>query len=226
VTVVGGFLLGRWFTLNSLSRAVDWAVTVSGISDVAQVVGLIVGGAWAYRLFVRQRTEQPSLEITHELQAFRLDEGKVLIRVSVALRNVSKVLLSPRRGELTLDRSATITGDSISWGDTLSRKFDFRDYDLLLEPGESHRYAFDIVVPSSVGLVRVRTEIRERKASEEFWDSNSLHAVVPLDVGGVPALTDHAPRLLASTAAGAIPTASTRKAEVQRAPAKASESAG
>ena len=201
----GGFLLGRWFTLSRLSRAVDWPTTASSIANIAQVIGLIVGGTWAYRLFIRQRTVQPSLEIAHDFQSFLLepDPIRTLIRVTVTIRNVSKILMSPRHGQLLLDFAGPTHDDTVQWIDSNRREFDFGDYDLLLEPGESHRYVFDFVVARAAGLVRLRTVIRQSQDSSDFWDSNSVYPLAPPDVRGRPITQPVPVPITSGTTAGA-----------------------
>lgn len=175
VALILGLLLGRWVTLSKVGQSVNWPDTFQSLAHAAQVVAFAVAGWWTYRLFVRQRMDQPRADVTHIVQDGPSDSNHRVVRVTVAIKNVGHVVISPPDATIQIDVPDIKENGSLTWSNEKCKEFDFGKYDLILEPGESHRYPFDFVVERTVEIVRVRTKIRVRKESTDFWDENSVH---------------------------------------------------
>jgi hypothetical protein len=174
-----GVLLGRWVTLSRVGRSVDWPDTFQSLAHTAQVMAFAVAGWWTYRLFVRQRMDQPRADVTHIVKDGPSNPHYRAVRVTVAIKNVGHVVISPPGATIQIDVPYIAENGSLTWSNEQCKPFDFGEYDLILEPGESHRYPFDFVVERKVEVVRVRTKIRVRKESTDFWDENSVHRLGP-----------------------------------------------
>ena len=78
----------------------DWSNYTSGLKDSAEVLVIVVGGIWTYRLFIRTRKDYafPDLEvrITHRV----LGNGKIYLSVIAEVKNASKVLLTLTSGKV------------------------------------------------------------------------------------------------------------------------------
>lgn len=72
--------------------------------DLATITAIVVGGIWAYLLFVRRRQKYPRAALTHHIVHRRishdeLPDDKVLLRVGLVIENPGEVLLSLISGE-------------------------------------------------------------------------------------------------------------------------------
>jgi len=86
-----------------LVRAHLWADLVS---KVLGAVALVVAAWWTYSNFTVERTHDPTMEVSVEPSVDPLDGDRVLLTVSVFLRNAGKVAIAPRYQQHDGDRDA------------------------------------------------------------------------------------------------------------------------
>jgi len=86
-----------------LARAHLWADL---ISKILGVVALVVAAWWTYSNFTVERTHDPTMEVSVEPSIDPLDGDRVLLTVSVYLRNAGKVAIAPRFPDRDDDRDA------------------------------------------------------------------------------------------------------------------------
>jgi hypothetical protein len=173
-----GFLLGRLWTIRALGGDIDWPATFESLSSVAQVIALVIGGWWTYRLFVRQRVDKARANITHSIQSTLLPgDSQRFVRVVVNIHNVGNVELKPPGGYTEIEVAEISPGqDKVGWkrhGDEY--KLPFRRDGLTLEPGEVERYSVDFSVPAQHEMFQVHTRIEcGDHHPGDFWDETDF----------------------------------------------------
>ncbi len=60
-----------------------------------QSAAILIGGWWTYTVFIRQRTTQPTLDVSHSISHIPLTHDKYLLRVTLVMENKGKVLFAP-----------------------------------------------------------------------------------------------------------------------------------
>lgn len=179
-SVVGGFLLGRLWTIRGLGGSIDWPATLEALSHIAQVLALGIGAWWTYRLFVRQRVDQARANITHNIQSTLLpDSNERFVRIVVNIHNIGNIELKPPSGytELSL-AELNVDQAKVEWkrhGDKYRLPFK-RDV-LVLEPGEIERYSVDFLVPAQCELFQVHTRVEcGDHHPGDIWDETNFCA--------------------------------------------------
>jgi hypothetical protein len=185
----------------------DHAKTWSDIlQNVATIVALIVGAIWTYRLYVKERTRYPRVQIAHTAKALALNRRFTLLTVTVTIKNIGSVLLTIDRALGNVydvgAKGANLAGDV---DESLSK--DIRDPDGLrikfpriktlerrwkkgefeLEPQEQDQVVFDFVLPVSVSAVRIYTYFNNPlKPSRNIgWSDSSVYSIQRLKQGVV-----------------------------------------
>jgi ABC-type nickel/cobalt efflux system permease component RcnA len=176
--VVGGFLLGRLWTIQSMGGSIDWPTTFEAWSHIAQVLALAVGAWWTYRVFVRQRVDKARANITHSIQSTVLSgNNERLVRAVVNIHNIGNVELRPPAGYTEVQVANFTPGQArVNWvmhGN--KHPLPFKKDGLALEPGETERYSVDILIPASCDLFQVHTEVECGDHHKgDFWDETNL----------------------------------------------------
>lgn len=147
--------------------------TISGcISAFFEIVAIIVGGIWTYKLFVRRRQKYPRAKIEHRITDRPIADGKVLVHVVVTISNMGEVLislvsaetwiqkvlpLSPRlmksinEGEDLVEEDKT----EIQWPLIESRQEKWKKGECQIEPGEPDESRYDFVIDQDIQTIRV-----------------------------------------------------------------------
>jgi len=96
----------------------DWSTVASLMADVATVVGIGVGGTWAYYKFLKGQTFHPTCHL--DLVATLVDvSGHPALRVEVTIRNGG---LSPMRFSEASERELSIVAiDAPIWEEAQAR---------------------------------------------------------------------------------------------------------
>jgi hypothetical protein len=68
-----------------LRHVSDWTDVAQGVAAIAEIVALVVGGVWAYFLFVRGRTFSQRLEPLMEGELHQID-GVEMLRVKLRVK--------------------------------------------------------------------------------------------------------------------------------------------
>ena len=77
---------------------IDWPTVLSAASDLAQIVALVVGGAWALNRFGITRASRTFLEMSVGAIVVGGDEENALVEVVVRLKNIGASRIDARRG--------------------------------------------------------------------------------------------------------------------------------
>jgi hypothetical protein len=170
-------------------KRVDWPATFQATSNIAQVIALIVGAVWTYRLFVRQRSNIVRVNIEHVVRGFLLQNDQRLIRVVMEIHNLGTVLLQPTKGSLSIYAVSPSTKGLIhkvyessetadkNWPEIKNLPINFAEDNFRLEPGEKERYPYDFIVPSSLEIVQIHSSVwcGDEDDPAYFRDETTIH---------------------------------------------------
>ena len=188
-----GLLIGSAMThaveISAWSARVDWPKTFESIAHIAQAIGLLLGGIWAYYLFVRQRLGRCRINLEHSVQTMKLD-GDYLVRILLEIKNTGTVLVAPSVGAVRLHQVAPADPAHLATVKTTAKTAEENwpqlgstftlnlEKHLRLEPGERERYAIDFVVPSTVKGVQVHSKVYfDSDDPETYMDLATLHGI-------------------------------------------------
>ena len=166
---------------------------VAILESAAKIVALGVGGAWTYMLFIRKRQQYPRAQLTHECVAYRVNQERSLLRVTLNIRNTGDVLLRIESGQVRVQQiSPLVTGETLEIEGFAGRDGQFEyawpelgyldlpytsGAGLEVEPGESEAIQFDLFVKTGVQVVQIYTYVKNvSKAGREIgWNCTSVH---------------------------------------------------
>jgi hypothetical protein len=154
------------------------------LESIATISALILGGAWSYLAFFRQRLSQPRLNVKHELETICLPDGRSLIKVFACLDNVGQVLVDLNVWCLRAERILPLSSEISSF---IQKRSAFTDHEalwptvagledgtlkgdafrMLLEPGETDRAVGNLIVPADAKVVQVYSHFRMRLPTED-----------------------------------------------------------
>lgn len=160
---------------------------ISGvIQTTIAILALMVGGIWTYSLFVLKRQRYPKADVEHGFKLVKLTENKNLLIVTVTLRNSGEVVINLRKGEVRISQILPLQSDML---ESLNAGRDIRkvmidkietDKNLwpteivpwpelhyaqltqprIVEPGNSEQIVYDVVIDSTVKVVRIQSFCR------------------------------------------------------------------
>ncbi len=155
--------------------------------DLATIAAIVVGGIWAYLLFIRRRQKYPRAALTHHIVHRRishdeLPDDKVLLRVGLVIENPGEVLLSLISGETRVQQvepwpkwflEKVKNGEDpveegqteVNWpyaGEPGERLLQFEKKEREVEPGEKDEIHFDFVLTAECEAVLVYTYIQNQ----------------------------------------------------------------
>jgi len=151
------------------ANAKDWVDLIQGLLTI---VAIGAGGYW----FWRRRQQLPRAKTSHEIQSWKLPDGRWLLRVCVTIENLGEILLELEHGftrvqqmrpwpekiesppAKTLDRKT-----EVEWSLLVQMDVDFKNQQREIEPHESDMIPFEFVVTADVEVVVIYTYIRNKK---------------------------------------------------------------
>jgi hypothetical protein len=158
----------------------DWMNVAEAIAGIATAAGIVVGGIWAYWLYVRQRTRWPRAELELTLTHRTLVDELILLSTKVKVHNSGRGLMQPSSLRIDLcrvlplspaDRRSLVEkrnlldgeGFEAAWPciDSRERAWEKGAFDI--EPGENDECVFDFFVEGSVETVFVYAYVDNRK---------------------------------------------------------------
>lgn len=170
------------------------------------LVAVVIGAVWTYWLFVRTRQRYPSANLTQKVDYRILAEGKLWLRVTVTLQNVSKVLLSLVYGKTWIQQVKPVDSDLLSkvkqdeepldedgleylWPLAVNMKEkDWPKGTRQIEPGESDQVHFDFILNPEIETIIVysyfRNAKRFRRKKELGWQITNVFDVKSVENGG------------------------------------------
>lgn len=182
-------------TLASAGKLKDIAAIIQ--SSVA-AVAISAGGLFAYYKLQWFRDLEPHLTISHEVSHRSIGDSYVHIAVSATLYNSSRVKLGLRDGFFLVQQISPssdedieawfaevfVSGDQfdIQWPTLDERRLSWRENELIVEPGESHRESYEYIVSRETETVLIYTyyfnpEHAEHRSGAEGWEASTVYDI-------------------------------------------------
>ena len=171
----------------------DWARTAQASANVAQIVALIVAGAWSYRVFIKQRNDHARANLRHSATVVGQTGSHWLVRIEITVTNVGNVLLvSPgaktaiyqvepiptRVNDVLPLRAVRKSKDPcLPWKRVASVKYPLDKYHLALDPGETDVIVCDFALSTEISAVFVHTKLHcpTPDNPQDVWRATSFH---------------------------------------------------
>jgi hypothetical protein len=176
--------------------------TLKAIASIIQAVvtsgGIVVGGVWTYRLFVKKRQKYPRASVRHDISHRKLGGGHVLLNVRATISNAGEVLLSLESAETRVQQilplGATLLDDiregkdlvpagetEVPWPSLFNRKSERKKGEFQIEPGESDSIQYDFVLPERVRTVEVYTYLKNEAVHKRNigWSVTTIYDLSP-----------------------------------------------
>jgi membrane protein implicated in regulation of membrane protease activity len=161
------------------------------ISKVVTISATIVAAIWSYYAFFRQRLKEPRLNVSHEVHALDLPDGRRLLKVYASLTNVGQVRVEPLIWRLRADQILPLTKTPTTdlgklaftdahghahWNCLAEGNFSGDAFKMALEPGETDRASANLVLPSGVEVVQIYSHFKCTRDAErrDGWPSKTL----------------------------------------------------
>jgi hypothetical protein len=134
------------------------------IQAAATIGAIIIGGLWAYMLFIKQRQQYAHLKVEHHLTHVLLPQHRILLIVDVEHSNVGSVKVSLKSADVKIYalRQQTLTAEAIEqvnggrlgadepdplWDIQAERKTAWTNPDeRVVEPGESDQLHYEFIL--------------------------------------------------------------------------------
>lgn len=188
LAVVAALAYALQFGLSDIKDAAE------ALSAFFTAIAFVVGGIWAYMLFVRQRQRYPRATLEQRVVHKRVDERRVLLRVSVTVSNQGDVLLSLASGFVRVQQmvpwpsefvDAIEKGEDpvrageteVEWPLLGERYLTFEESEREVEPGEPDEFHFDFVIGGGVQTVLVYTYIsnQHKRGRDIGWGVTTVY---------------------------------------------------
>jgi hypothetical protein len=171
--LLGIFCVLRWWYGKPLETEVRF---FDILLKIASITAIAVGAVWSYNAFLRQRLSYPRLTVKQEIKSVRLSDGRHLLKVQVTVSNIGQVQVILQRWNLHAEQILPLTGDVVSkdlpkgaytdqdanWLCLAKGEFSGKQFEMLLEPGESDQAIGNLVIPADVEVVQVYSHLWTR----------------------------------------------------------------
>lgn len=174
----------------------DFKPVTEIIYNVLTSIALIVGGFWAYFLFIQNRQKFPRAAIKHQIMQKSLGNGKILLHVIIEVVNLGDVLVDLKSGKVRLLQVLPLDEDinkiiqsgedpvsdgqsEISWPLMFSRKFLSKERPCEIEPKECESFQCDFVINNYVQTVSIYSffQNKTKKGRELGWACTTIHDI-------------------------------------------------
>jgi hypothetical protein len=158
---------------------------LNDIETLLTIGAILFGGFWTYFIFIKNRERFPRAKLDHSVSEIRLDD-KLILRLSLSIENIGKVILPVEAGEIWLQKIETssssiddfvndenLTKSEIAWQSLEMRKIDNK---FELEPNEFDSFHFDFVIDNDIEIVQFYTHIENSKKKGNLgWNKTTIH---------------------------------------------------
>ena len=176
-----------------MARLKDAAGVIQALA-AATAIGL--GGVFALFKLQVFRDLTPHLTISHKVSHRLISPTYALIDVTVELRNSSKVQVELREANFHLQMVAPLTDEqaenlhedmyseggqtAAEWPLLHETRRNWKEGELIVEPGESHKETCDFIVSVDIEAARIYTffrnpSFRERGGMAEGWHASTVY---------------------------------------------------
>ena len=182
-------------TLTSAGKLKDIAAI---IQSSVTAVAIAAGGLFAYYKLQWFRDLEPHLTITHEVSHRPIGDSYVHIAITATLYNSSRVKLGLREGFFLVQQVSPSSDEDVEawYGEVFVRReqseilwptldekpLSWGENELIVEPGESHREAYECIVSRETESVLIYTyyynpEYAEHLPSPEGWEASTVYDI-------------------------------------------------
>ena len=194
LTSIPALLFAIWLALLLTGRNLDSQTKVFDvILKIVTISATIIGAIWSYHAFFRQRLKEPRLNVTHEINALGLPDGRRLLKVYATITNIGQVRVELFVWRLRADQILPLTKTPLAdltkgaftdahghahWNCLAEGQFSDADrsFTMALEPGETDRASANLFINSGVDAVQVYSHFSRTRDAErrEGWPSRTL----------------------------------------------------
>ncbi len=171
------------------------------VKSIVMILAVLVGGIWAWLLFIKTRQRYPRAETSHNIQSWTIADGDSLLHMTLNIKNIGEVLLSIEAIELRVQQVIPFDQElarnivdgvdlieenesEIEWPEIYSRKLVRQQGDLEIEPGEMDQIHFDAIIPKVAKTIEVYTHIKNEKKRRRDkslgWPLTTLYSIQPV----------------------------------------------
>ena len=169
------------------------------LRNYVSIAAVIVGGIWAYILFIRNREKFLRADLGHTISDFRLPNDQLLIHVELKVSNVGKVLLPITEIETRVQQLLPIEADllkkiedgipqkptneaEIEWPLVAFNVSNYRKHSAEIEPGEVQEFVYDFIIDREVKTIVVYSFIYDQGRVEKrlAWERTSTYSITSL----------------------------------------------
>jgi hypothetical protein len=157
-----------------------WKDVVEIISKIVTSLGILLGGLWTYRLFVKQRLGAPKIQLSLNVDRVQIEESLTLFHVSLKIKNVGNVILKSDYAEIRLRQVSPIPEElkidfkpgfdpvkenekEIAWPQIAGREWNWNKGGFEIEPGEEDSLHTDFVINSDIKIIEFYCYINNLK---------------------------------------------------------------
>jgi hypothetical protein len=165
---------------------------VSAWVDLVQAGAIIVGGLWAYMLFVRGRQKYPRASLTHQIMHKPLNEEKGLLRVKTQISNPGVIVLRMTHARVEVQQVLPLGAElesleeedfsnperrEIPWPLISSRSSEWQRKEFEIEPGEADEVIWDFLLPREIETIAVYSYFRnvKKRFRDIGWGLTTLY---------------------------------------------------
>lgn len=186
---------------SATSSGSDWQETAKTVTSIITAVGILVGGVWAYWLYVRQRTRWPRAEVELELTHRQLLGDLNLLSVKVKIHNAGRGLMQPSTTRVDVNRVLPLLpetearlvaerelydgeGFEAEWPCVAYQERPWRQGQFDIEPGENGECVFDFFIDAEIETVSVYIYVDNRAKrgwichDELGWNLTAIYDLV------------------------------------------------
>jgi len=119
--------------------------SIAQLNEIGTFIALIIGGLWVIYKFFTFRWHQQKINVSHNSNFIKKEDGKYIIRIGIDLENVGRVKVSPIKGYIILYNLDEVSIDKLSSKEWVNngiavKDIDIQDFEYVpnhIEPGES-----------------------------------------------------------------------------------------
>lgn len=164
---------------------------LQNLESVATILAILIGGVWTYILFIKNREKFPKADITHRIEKINR-KNDVIVRLTIEIKNLGKVKLPVKSGEVRLQQIKPSTSTvidaierfqenknakkrEIGWPILEERLFSFEKDEYELEPTEKEHFEFDFILDQEIDVIQFYTHIKNVFKADKGWNYTSIH---------------------------------------------------
>jgi hypothetical protein len=178
------------FLLDWLKNQKD---AIEAAQAIATMLAILVGGFWAYLIFVKKRQRFPRAKLSHSITSRQIVGGKSLFRFTIHIENPSEVILRLRSGFVWIQQMQPVpqsiekdilsgtdpveSGEAeILWPMIAERKLNFTKLGTQIEPGEWDELHAEFAIDSKVTKMLIYTHLDNAKKRSwfRFWEKTRI----------------------------------------------------